>query len=72
MLSWAMIGAAIAIMAKAADMEERSSVVWGTITCIICVICAIIIPLAIFNVVIGLVISFLAMFGIKIWEKKRG
>ncbi len=70
MFEWLTIAAAVTIMAKAADMEGKSSVLWGVITFVLCLICAVLIPLPLINIVIGLVISFSAMFLVKIIKKE--
>jgi hypothetical protein len=62
--------AAITIMAKAAEMEGRSPEVWGIVTFLLCLLCSWIIPLPLINIVIGLVISFLALFATKVIEEK--
>lgn len=63
--------AAVSIMAKAAEMEERSSFLWGFITLVICVLCGLFIPLFLINIVIGLVISYLLMFAAKLLARQE-
>jgi len=64
---------AIIIMAKVAEMEGMSSFAWGAITFLSCLICAwyIPVPSLIIRVVIGLVISFSAMFITKVAKKRQ-
>jgi hypothetical protein len=66
MLGWIVIGAAVVIMTKAAEMEGRSTLLWGAITFVLCLLCSIFIPLPLINIVIGLVISYLVMFAVKL------
>lgn len=65
-----MIIAAVTIMVKAADMENRSPFSWGMTTFLMCVLCGLLIPLPLINIAIGLVISFLAMFVVKLVSKE--
>lgn len=60
---------AIVIMSKTADMEGRSSTLWGFITFNICILCWALIPLPFFNLVIGLIISFMTLFAVKVIKK---
>jgi hypothetical protein len=66
MIGLIVTGAAVVIMTKAAEMEGRSTVLWGVVTFILCLLCGIFIPLPLINIVIGLVISYLAMFAVKL------
>ncbi|MCF6176519.1 MAG: hypothetical protein L3J71_12225 [Victivallaceae bacterium] len=59
----------IIIIAKAAELEGRSSVSWGFITFLICIACGFLIPLPLINIVIGLFISFIALFAVKVIKK---
>jgi hypothetical protein len=69
MVGLIVVVAAVVIMTKAAEMEGRSTVLWGAITFILCLLCSIFIPLPLINIVIGLVISYLAMFAVKLIAK---
>mgnify|MGYP000117872805 CR=1 FL=1 len=69
MIGWIVIFASVAIVAKAADVEQRSAFKWGFLTFIICLACAFLIPLPLINIVIGLVISFAALFAVKVMDK---
>jgi hypothetical protein len=69
MLGWLVLGCAVFIMAKVAHMEERSPILWGGITFLICVATTITIPLPFISMIIGLAISFTAMFVVKLLEK---
>ena len=62
---------AVGIMAKAADLEGRSSFAWGAITLIMCIISGIIIPIPLVNILIGVVATFLIMFAAKIIQKEN-
>lgn len=68
MLSLIMIVCAVIIMSKAAEMEGRSSVIWGALTLMICFASAYI-PLPLLNILIGLGISFAAMFVMNLIRK---
>jgi hypothetical protein len=61
MIGWIVIGAAVTIMVKAAEMEDRSTILWGGITLALCIACSIFIPLPLINIVIGLALTYLAM-----------
>jgi len=65
MLGIIIIVASVSIMAKVAEMEERSSVNWGVITLVLCLVCGALIPIPLLNLVAGLVVSFIAMFALK-------
>ena len=57
-----MVFACVAIMVKVADMEGRSTLLWGGYTFVACFACGYLIPLPLLNIVLGLVFSFLSMF----------
>jgi hypothetical protein len=52
---------AVAAMAKVADADGRSALVWGLITFAIVFACIYGIPLPFLRVLIGLIIAFVAM-----------
>ena len=60
-----MIGASVVIMARIAEAEDRSMILWGALTLVLCFVCAALIPLPLVNVGIGLGLSFAAMFVLK-------
>ena len=62
--------AAIAVIAKCAELEGRSGFIWGSITFVICLASAAI-PLPFINIVIGFVISFIALFAVKVISKPK-
>lgn len=66
MFGWIMIIAAVIVMAKAAEMEQRSASFWGGLTFVLCLGCGVLIPLPLLNVGIGFILSFLIMFAAKI------
>ena len=70
MLGILMIIAAVVIMVKAADMEGRSSVLWGALTLILCLACGALIPLPLINIAIGLGMSYFAMFIMKLVQER--
>jgi len=63
--------ASIIIIAKAAEMEGYSSLLWGINTFCICILSIALIPIPIFNTIIGLVISFFALFITKIIRQRE-
>lgn len=65
MLGWIMIGASMVIMSRVADAEDRSPILWGALTLVLCLASAILIPLPLVNIGIGLALSFAAMFALK-------
>ena len=71
MLGWLMVISAVIIMVKAADCEHRSSLLWGSLTFMICVGFAYLIPsLPFINIFLGLVVSFSLMFTANIVQKR--
>ncbi len=60
---------AIIIISKCAEMEGHSGFLWGFITFAICM-CSSVIPLPFLNIVIGFVLSFIALFAVKVISKK--
>ena len=69
MLGWIMIFAGVTIMVKAAETEGRSTVLWGTVTAVLCIGCSIFIPFPLFSIIIGLVASYLLMFAMNVIRK---
>lgn len=65
MFGLVMIGAAVVLMVRVAEMEGRSQVVWGAVTAGLCILSVMFIPFPFVNVVIGLVLAFGAMFAAK-------
>ncbi len=61
-----MLVCAIIIMVKVADIEGRSSLVWGFATFVSCVACSMLIPWPLIDVFMGLVVSYGAMFTLKL------
>ena len=61
LLAWIVIIACSVLMYRVAEMERLPGLVWGLITFGLCLGCAIAIPIPLLNIVIGLVISFIAM-----------
>jgi hypothetical protein len=64
-----MLIASVVAMARIAVVEDRSPVLWGGVTLVICLACAFLIPLPLANVGIGFAISFGAMFALKLAGK---
>lgn len=72
MLSWLMIISAVIFMAKAAEMEHRSSLKWGAYTLAWCVAFTNLLPdLPFINIVLGFVVSFGSMFAANILKQKK-
>ncbi len=71
-LKMVLIVIAVAIACKAADMEEMAPPLWGIITFLSCLVCALYLSWlpSIISIFIGLVISFAAMFAVKMINKK--
>ena len=66
MFSLMILISAVTIIAKCAEMEGRSSFAWGGITLVVCICSSAIIPLPFINVVIGFIVSFIALFAVKV------
>lgn len=66
MFTLVVIIAAIFIMVKAAEVEGRSQLLWGSLTCGICLLSTMFIPLPLINTVIGLGLSFALMLVLNI------
>lgn len=60
-----MIGASVVIMARIAEAEDRSMILWEAMTFVLCFVCAALIPWPLVNIAIGLGLSFTAMFVLK-------
>lgn len=65
MFGWIMVGASVLIMARVAEAEDRSEILWGALTLVLGLVCAGLIPLPLVNIAIGLGLSFAAMFVLK-------
>jgi hypothetical protein len=61
-----MLICAIIIMVKVADIEGRSSLVWGFATFVSCIACSILIPWPLIDIVVGLGVSYGTMFALKL------
>lgn len=61
MFLWVVIIACAVLMYRVAEIERLSGFVWGALTFVLCLGCAMVIPLPFINAVIGLIISFIAM-----------
>ena len=69
MFGWIVILAAVTIMVKVSEMEGRSTTFWGALTFLLCILCSAFIPLPLINIVLGLILSYTAMFILKLLEK---
>ncbi len=70
-MGWIVLGAAMAVMYKAALMEQRSGPLWAVITFIIVVGLNRLIGVIFISAAVGLVTSFVAMFIVKLIEEKH-
>lgn len=66
MLGWIMIVASVVVMARVAEAEDRSSVLWGALTLLLCLAAANLIPLPFINIFLGLVASFGLMLALNL------
>ncbi|MFC1734574.1 hypothetical protein ACFL1X_00550 [Candidatus Hydrogenedentota bacterium] len=66
MLGLAMLISSVIIMIKVADAENRSGLFWGLVTLVVCLACGWFIRLPLVNICIGLFISYMAMFAMKL------
>ncbi|MBN1766548.1 MAG: hypothetical protein JW860_14935 [Sedimentisphaerales bacterium] len=69
MMELAMIIASIIIMCKLADMEGRSSILWGVLTFVLCVVALNFLPYPMIRIGIALVASIILMMLVKIIQK---
>lgn len=60
-LAWIVIIACSVLMYRVAEIERLPGFVWGALTFALCIGSAVTIPLPYVNIVIGLIISFIAM-----------
>jgi hypothetical protein len=60
MLELALIGGVVAIMAKIANYDDRSAILWGVITAVLCV-ASLLIPLPLARVLIAGLVAFVLM-----------
>jgi hypothetical protein len=70
MLDWLMIAAAVIAIARIADAENRSSLIWGGITLAACVLCTMLVPIALLGIGLGFLLAFAAMFVVKMIESR--
>lgn len=66
MLGWVILIAAVIAMYRITDMEGKNGILWGILTFVICLGCALLIPLPLLNVFMGFALSFAAYFTYKI------
>jgi hypothetical protein len=62
MIEIIMICASVVAMAKIAEFEDFSWVLWGGLTLLLCIGCAFLIPLPLIRIAIGFAASYAAMF----------
>ncbi|MCP4707021.1 MAG: hypothetical protein GY869_00220 [Planctomycetes bacterium] len=73
MLGWIMVFASVSLMVKVATIERRSPVFWGGLTFVLCLGGIFGLPsLPLINIGIGVGVSFLAMFILKMFGKGAG
>lgn len=61
LFGWVVLIACAVLMYRVAEIERLSGAVWAALTFVLCLGCALTIPLPFINLVIGLIISFIAM-----------
>ena len=66
MLMWIVIIAMCVVTYRIAETENQPGWRWALITFLICLACGVLIPLAVLNVAIGAILSFLAYFAYKV------
>jgi len=74
-IGWIIMGAAIVVMFKAAELEHRNGWAWAGITFLCCLVSTTLMPnLIIVNAFLGLVLSFALMTTANILrdQKRRG
>ena len=69
MMEWLMIVGMCVFMARVADAENRSGLLWGLLTFVLCLLC-LGIPLAFLRVIIAGAVSFGVMFAHKLITEK--
>jgi hypothetical protein len=62
LLGWIMILAAVIVMVRVAEAEDRSPILWGAVTLLLCLGAGMLIPLPLVNIFLGFAASFLMMF----------
>ena len=65
MIGWILIIASAVLIGRIASAEDRSPILWGSLTLLLCVVSVMFIPLPLLNIGIGLVLGYLAMFTAK-------
>ena len=71
MLWLLVIGTAVSVVYKVAEMEKRSGLLWGALTLGICLGCAFTLPWPFLNLFIGFILSLGAMFTVNIVRGPR-
>ena len=66
MLGWIMIVASVIVMVRVAEAEDRSPLLWGALTLLFCIGAAMLIPLPLVNIFLGLAASFVVMFAMNV------
>ncbi len=65
MIGIVIIVAAVVMMVKVADIENRSPVVWGSLTVASCIGAVALIPVPLVNLLVGVVAPLVGMFVLK-------
>ncbi len=66
MFGWLMLGASCVIMFRVAEAEDRSGFFWAALTFLTCLLCSIFIPWPFIDIGIGLFVSFMTLFAVKV------
>lgn len=61
MLGWVIMTACSVLMYRVAEIERLPGLLWGALTFALCLGCALTIPVPLVNILIGLIISFIAL-----------
>jgi len=69
MLEWVMVIGLCVFMARIADAENRSKLLWGFITFVLC-LASVALPLPFLRVIIAGAVSFGIMFALKLVTEK--
>jgi len=63
---WIMVAASVLVMARVAEAEDRSAILWALLILLLCIGAAATIPLPLINIFLGFAASFLIMFALNV------
>ena len=64
-MNWLVIAVIVIIMVKAAEFEGQPPLVWGGLTAVLCYLCGWWIPLGLFSILLGGLLSYGLLFIVK-------